>query len=223
MLNMMNEKTLSGFRLEPIKDLGTLGTIGYEVLTVLPSGVCPELYFSNISSMDMISLFADQVEYCLSTDSQKKYFINLSVSVLANPVLCASLPLVPDSHKICIELQDPQNLRRMKRAECISLEENVRDLRKKGYQVWLDDVTTSLVGLTSALDIQFDGIKIDKSEILAPDSRPEELIALIKQCKKHTSQVLVEGIETRSLLDLCINAGAKMGQGYMWKKEMLFV
>ena len=220
---MMNTKTLSGFRLEPIKDLGTLGTVGYEVLTSLPSGVCPELYFNNISSMDMISLFAAQVGYCLSADSQKKYFINLSVNVLANPILCADLPLVPESHKICIELQDPQNLRRMKRAERITLEENVRDLRKKGYQVWLDDVTSSLVSLTNTFDIQFDGIKIDKSEILAPDSKPEKLITLINQCKEHTSQVLVEGIETRTLLDLCINAGANMGQGYMWKKEMLFV
>jgi EAL domain-containing protein (putative c-di-GMP-specific phosphodiesterase class I) len=213
----------SGFRLEPIKDLRTLDTVGYEVLTPLPSGICPEQYFEGLSSQEMVSLFSAQMDYCFDADAGKKYFVNLPASVLADPQRCTDLPTVLESRKICIELQDPQNLHQMNRKQRLALQHNIRHLREKGYQIWLDDVTTSLVNLTSSLDIVFDGIKIDKSEILSPDSRPEELVSLITQCKKHTPKVLVEGIETGSLLERCIEAGAKMGQGYMWKKEMLFV
>ena len=220
---MMRNGAFSRFRLEPIKNLATQNTVGYEVLTVFPAGVCPETYFNNISSMDMISLFMDQVNYCLDAIPRKKYFLNLTACVLANSDLCAGLPEIPVSSDVNIELQDPQSLRRMKKSERVLLTHNIHSLRNKGYKVWLDDITASLMSVLSALNITFNGIKIDKSEVLTSEPGCEKLTSIISQCKKHTSQIVVEGIENRTLLDLCIKAGATMGQGYMWKKEMLFV
>jgi hypothetical protein len=206
----------SGFRLEPIKDLRTLDTVGYEVLTPLPSGICPEQYFEGLSSQEMVSLFSAQMDYCFDADAGKKYFVNLPASVLADPQRCTDLPTVLESRKICIELQDPQNLHQMNRKQRLALQHNIRHLREKGYQIWLDDVTTSLVNLTSSLDIV---LKLTRARFFLRTPGLKNLSALLLNAKNTPRRCWLKVSKQVLYLSAVLRPVPKWDRGICGKKK----
>jgi diguanylate cyclase (GGDEF)-like protein len=92
----------------------------------------------------------------------------------------------------------------------------ISHLKQLGIRIWLDDFGTGFAGLSWLRIIDFDTVKIDRSflhdaETPRGNKMLEDIITLIRNRDHH---ILVEGVETGDQLDLLMEKGINMAQGY---------
>lgn len=99
----------------------------------------------------------------------------------------------------------------------------INPLIEKGFSFSLDDYGTAYSNLTSVISVNYKNIKIDSSILWKSmtDFNTKQLLELtIKTFRNFGNNVIQEGVETKEQLDLVINAGANLIQGYYFSKPI---
>lgn len=88
-----------------------------------------------------------------------------------------------------------------------------RIVQSYGYQVWLDDFGAGNSTLSILMAYPWDGVKIDKEILWGGEQKLQHIVAL---CNNFTSNITVEGVETKYLESLSAQSGATLSQGFYW-------
>ena len=110
--------------------------------------------------------------------------------------------------------------------------EATKTLRSRGVRIALDDFGIGMSNLERLLEYPIDILKIDRSFVQSQtrESREGIMHGLVEMSKTMGFQIIAEGIETQSQLDLVRAAGITHAQGYFlgkpqtadhWLKEIL--
>lgn len=100
---------------------------------------------------------------------------------------------------------------------------DINKFTKKGIRFALDDFGTGYSSLGNILNLPIDIIKIDKSFIknIESDKKSIEIIYLIlKMCERLELEVIIEGVETKSQLDILSDINGFNIQGYYFSKPI---
>lgn len=221
---------------QPIINLDTKKIEGFEVLSrwYYQGKIQPAAMF--ISIVKKIK-YVDLVDINLFTKLQQEYDemrsecdlikdISFSVNLSAE-----TLMIFEQSHekfdqfvenrnipinKISFEISEDMNL------GLISIE-TLRYISNKGYSISIDDFGAGVSKLSDVLSGELKTIKTDRS--LLPineknDEKTQAFYTIIKAIKASGTKICVEGVETETQLNLAINAGCKLAQGYFFCKPM---
>ncbi|GEM_PF-209945 len=207
---------ISGIRLQPLMLTSTHIVVAHEVLICLNGQETNEHFFSRLPAKDKLAIFFWQAEMVLQRHGT--FFLNLPVSILCDSVAMESLYSFTHENRLVIELQDPEKALLLDKKSQHDLLWNIKQLRKNGWMVWLDDWKVSLHNYFINSGIVFDGVKIDRSVISS-----RNLGSLVKLARQLAPFILVEGIETAPLLEYATFSGADLGQGYLWPEKRMDV
>ena len=120
-------------------------------------------------------------------------------------------------NKISIEITESENI------ENSEVRESLRDMGKSGYNIYIDDFGTGYASFAYLRSLPIKGIKIDKSFLDNIDKEGNDLnllrgiISLINTLKL---DVVCEGVERESQLELLKELGIKKVQGFYFYKPM---
>ncbi len=92
-------------------------------------------------------------------------------------------------------------------------------LRQRGVAVWLDDFGTGYSSLAYVARLRPSTIKIDRSFVHAATSNVTDrnvLAAVVTLCRQLGMIVLAEGVETTTELELLIELGVDLAQGFLF-------
>ncbi len=209
---------IQGLRLQPLIDLHLNTRVGWEVLTQLPVPVFTESFFSTLSARECVELFLMQAEMIATHNPGEHLLVNLPVRVFLDPALVEILLLQGERFRqvVAIEIQDPVSLSGLSGKARHRLVSALMRLRETGWEIWMDDLTPSLVADVGSLGIMFDGVKTDWHEMRRRHREPQALYRLVQQAKYLGNKVLVEGIESEADLQHARASGASAGQGFLW-------
>ena len=96
-------------------------------------------------------------------------------------------------------------------------------LRIKGIGLSIDDFGTGHSSLLSLLRLPFTELKIDRSFVSKCDTDPEAwkiVRATISMARELGLRVVAEGIETRPVAEMLLEAGCEVGQGWFFARAM---
>lgn len=205
---------IKGFRLQPLKDLRTGETVAWELLSWLDNQDA-EIWFSSLSAESHLAIFCWQATEVLKSNG--KFWLNLPVKVLCNPQFIACVTMIRHQNRLTIEIQDPETIMLLDPLEKLQLQTGVRQLRKTGWPVWLDDVTSDIAQELLVINLAVDGIKLDRSALATSHG----LSSLVQQVKNFTDFILAEGIESDKLLERVTKEDISFGQGFLWPEKKL--
>ena len=97
----------------------------------------------------------------------------------------------------------------------------IRDIKRLGYQISLDDFGSGYSSLGYLSRLSFDEVKIDKSFIdqLTTDAKTVKIIEIIAALKDvYGFSLVAEGVETQEQFDILKNVGHFIIQGYYFSK-----
>lgn len=105
-------------------------------------------------------------------------------------------------------------------AATMEIQENMmKKLHEAGFTFSLDDFGTGYSNIVRLVSNIFQNIKFDKS-MLWDESAQDILLSLTKIVREMGLNVVQEGVETKEQLDLVIEAGANLIQGYYFSKPI---
>ncbi|MBR6223324.1 MAG: GGDEF domain-containing protein [Lachnospiraceae bacterium] len=99
----------------------------------------------------------------------------------------------------------------------------IAEMQKTGFAFSLDDYGTGYSNLTYIINMDFMNIKSDKGLLWDADTNDNSKIMLtdtIKMMRRLGMNVIQEGVETKDQLDLVVDAGANLIQGYYFSKPV---
>lgn len=209
---------------QPILDLSTEKTIGYEFLarTNISGFEMPEEFF-NFSMENNILSVVDQHCLELALTAAKGVFpasekhVNLFPSTMTElqPGQFSKLfPPVSLCGAYCVEVSEQQIL-----GDPSYLVRVVQELRKRKISVAIDDVGFGRSCLESLILLQPDVIKLDKRLVINishDKSQKEMLRRLLAVVESLNTKIIAEGIETREDLETLKELGVPYGQGFLW-------
>lgn len=206
---LMSTHEVSGLRFQSIVSLKNGEVIAQEVLTSVSGD--PGTFFASIPAALQLSLLLWQLDEISSMPSN--YWCNLSINVLSEPYLINQfIAWGPAKTNISIELQDPENVKRLDRLQYNRLRAGVLRLQQHGWNIILDDLSRLSVDDINPADFQFSVVKFDREEI----RNNPELEQQIDYAHRLASFIVLEGIETSRDLELAILFKADAGQGFLW-------
>ncbi len=100
---------------------------------------------------------------------------------------------------------------------------SIEELKKAGFHFSLDDYGTGYSNLTNIVNMDFLNIKSDKGLLWASDNDSNSkklLMDSIRMMRRLGMNVIQEGVETKEQLDLVLDAGANLIQGYYFSKPL---
>ncbi len=124
--------------------------------------------------------------------------------------------LVIPENKIIFEISEDMNL------GLISIE-TLRYIQNKGFSISIDDLGAGVSRLSDVLSGELSMIKTDKSILptnIKKDKKAEAFYTIIKAIKSTKTTICVEGVETLTQLNIAVDAGCKLAQGYFFCKPM---
>ena len=103
--------------------------------------------------------------------------------------------------------------------------ESVRQLKKRGFSVSIDDFGAGYSSLNVLSRVKADIVKLDRQFLLdiemEKDNYTSEFLQLlINMIQKLGFSVLAEGVETKEQVVLLKNAGCRFAQGFYYAKPM---
>lgn len=218
---------IDGIKIQQLTNLNTGAVMGAEVLSVLSVGIDPETFFRVLSPELCLILFFDQIDAVKQIKMDTLFFLNLPVRVLGDKECIYRINQLRCCYRnnIVIELQDPHELINADTDYIKNVKQGISALRKKGWRVWLDDLTYITLGSIIKSGIVFDGVKIDKHIMWKCRNKPGYLALLVNLCRiligDNKKNILVEGIETVCDYNLAKMSGAEWGQGILWPEQKL--
>jgi EAL domain-containing protein (putative c-di-GMP-specific phosphodiesterase class I) len=219
---------------QPVMDLRTGRLVGYEALArwQQPDGsfADPERFLGLAEDSDVIvDLDRAVMRQALSdvrrwreTDPDVTVSMNISTVHLEVPDgIDAIVALTGDAgleaDAIALELTETRALRDEVEGRTV-----VNELRRLGYRVLLDDFGSGWSSLDWVLQLDVDGLKVDRAVTAAMGSRVGDAVlrALVRLSQELELDTVVEGIETAAHLSTARDLGFGTGQGYFWSAPL---
>lgn len=119
-----------------------------------------------------------------------------------------------------ISIEITENLLMENQAEVVRALDNIR---RQGLTVSIDDFGTGYCSFSYLKNFSIDYLKIDKSFVqnMSVDNKDVALCeAIIVMANKLNIKVIAEGIETEQQRELLIEAGCRLGQGYLLARPL---
>ena len=108
-----------------------------------------------------------------------------------------------------------------------TVQTSLRELQRLGVSISIDDFGTGYSSLSYLRDLPINCIKIDRSfiaDLATPRRAPQYTVALVEAivgiAKTLDLQVVAEGIETVTQMDLVRNLGCDLGQGFFFAQPV---
>lgn len=217
---------------QPIIDLRTRDTIGFEVLARWPESGFevdpPPIQFmpviERLGMMDRFFVSILRQALSVSQHSEKFFAFNVSRSQLSNArfanILMSELETLQISgERIELEVTEHVLFRNIDRSR-----EVLEPLSKQGVSLSLDDFGTGYSALSLLEELPFSKIKLDKSLLgkSPDDSRlPKVLTACLKMCRELDLITCTEGIEDAQQANLLTAHGCDQAQGFFFGRPQL--
>lgn len=123
-----------------------------------------------------------------------------------------------DTHRINLEITETSYIKHPSETMLV-----LRELKKLGVQLWLDDFGTGHSSLTHLQKFPVDGIKLP-AEFVAPiadDARSRAIVlSLIALAHELGMTVIAEGVEHEQQLTILTDAGCELIQGFLFSRPM---
>lgn len=209
---------------QPIYRLTDNHLAGYELLirTHLPGFENPEDFFRLCLQANVMSLMDYQalktcVEYSASMASGLRFHLNVFPSTLLDIPLEAMLEcLTSNGGLFCVEISEKRI-----NGDPGHLVEPIQALKKRGVKIGLDEVGFGYSPLESLLLLEPDVIKMSQKffeGIEADPSKTRSMKRFLKMSESLGAEVIVEGIQKPSELDILRQMGIPYGEGKAWKR-----
>ena len=211
---------------QPLIDLRTFDIFGYEALCRGPRGTPFEVADFLFRTSYDLDLAPDLDELCrdivltsgVTLTPGRKLFMNVLPESLeggrVEPIdflaRVRALGLQPSD--IVFEVAE-----RSRVADYARFRRQLQPFREAGCMVALDDVGSGYSSLRLVPEVQPDFLKVDMSVIKEIDEHPTKrgvLATIMDLSARLSSRVVCEGIERREELDVVIELGAELGQGF---------
>lgn len=212
---------------QPVVDLETLEVMGYEALSRGPVGSgfeSPAVLFEMSEEAGFASEL-DRLCRRLALDSAhgiepgRKIFVNTRVDDLADPDW--QDPHIEESlaghalsaENLVVEIPQPGAF------EETSLERLVKDLKRQGFLLAIDNLGTGYAGIQTIEKLQPDYLKVDISLVRRIDEsllQQDLLRSILSIGRRIGAAVIAEGIERAAELDVLRSHGARYGQGFLF-------
>ncbi|WMY75333.1 EAL domain-containing protein [Buttiauxella selenatireducens] len=209
---LMSISQVSGLRFQPIVFLNNGQVIAHEVLSAISGD--PALFFSSLCEELHLAIFLWQLEEVRHLP--ESCWFNLPVAVFSEPYLISELIAAgPAMENISIELQDPENIQHLNPLQFNRLRSGVRRLQQHGWNIILDDLTSTCAPYLNENDFKFAAVKFDRTELRGnPDLEQQ-----IHHARSLSSVIVLEGIETAEDLKIANTCKADAGQGFLWPER----
>ncbi len=211
---------------QPIVDAKTGIPLGHEALlrpSIGPDSVNPQFAFSFADSqgklvkLDRVARTLHTLNYLNLPENRGLLFLNvhpkLLVSVNAHGKVFERIlhtHSVPTQNVVIEVLENAVEIDKQ-------LSEAITNYRDRGYQIAIDDFGSKHSNLDRLWHVSPDFIKLDISIIRESESNPKVrrvLPKLIEIAHELGAQAVVEGIENETQLQIALDAGAPLLQGY---------
>ncbi len=213
--------------MQPIHDLRTNGVAGFECLSRFALNSeqrAPDVWFDDAKSVGKgveLEMFA--LECAL--DEARKMPGNVYISVNASPETILSGAVLKalrrvEDRRIVLELTEHEKV-----GDFAGLAEALKEIAPFA-KIAIDDVGAGYAGLRYLVDLAPDLLKLDTSLTTNIDSdlaRQAMTAAIVHFAKAIGCEVVGEGIERQSELDMLRKLGVHYGQGYHFARPMPFV
>lgn len=228
--DIVNNESITSY-FQPIIDMRTNTIYGYEALArgVKADGslMYPDELFAKSKRNDF-NFRLDKLcrESALKTAAIKKVhqkvFINFIPTAIYDPEFClASTQKWADQ----LEFDPSQIIFEVVETELVKDQKHLRTIlefyRAKGYKIALDDVGEGYSSLNMLIELKPDIIKVDRNIIDGIDKnelKQSVYRALFNLAREHGIEVLAEGIETASELEMIKSIGVDYAQGYYFAR-----
>jgi diguanylate cyclase (GGDEF)-like protein len=202
---------------QPLVDLNTGRTIGYEALSRFNSDIkrSPDAWFNQAQACGRgLQLEMAAIKAALAAPNRPPgtyLSLNFSPSAIASNKIMSVLP--QDLSSVVIEVTEHELA-----AEDGALEEGIERLRARGARIAVDDAGSGYAGLKQLMRVQPDVIKLDRAlvEGIHNDGAKTALVEFfVMFARRVGAGILTEGIETVDELRALVNLGVNYGQGYL--------
>ncbi len=205
---------------QPIVDLATSTTVGFEALTRFDDGQAPDLHFATATAVGMgaeleMACAARAVADAVVLPSETWISLNFSPAVVITPDLANIISTIPRGVAIEItehaRVEDYEEVRRM-----IASVDRCR--------LFVDDAGAGYAGLHHILELRPDVVKLDISLVRDIDHDParQALVSGMRHFADLTGTLLLgEGVETAAEADVLRSLGVDLGQGYYFGRPAI--
>lgn len=206
---------IRNFRLQPIVKLsyGSPTINAFEMLVNLHNNEHDlECFFAALPLIEFKKLFFFQASLCSRIDGY--FHINTPLELLLEHYISSVINTSNFSKiqpgKLRIEIQNPNKLFTLSALDLADIRMEIRLLQAAGAEVWLDDISET--HYTLALDLGFDGVKLDKSFFW----RVDDLLSVQEKFHKENISVIVEGVENFDHYSKVSQFEYTLVQGFLW-------
>jgi EAL domain-containing protein (putative c-di-GMP-specific phosphodiesterase class I) len=202
---------------QPVIDLATGNTIGFEALTRFANQQRPDLYFLAADQAGLgleleTACLRESLNVALALPEEAWLSLNVSPALAIAQEPLRSL-LAGVRRKIVLEITEHLPV-----ASYDELMGALAGLRAQGIWLAVDDAGSGYAGLQHLLEIKPNIMKLDISLVRAVDQdcgRRALIASMITFARETDCTVLAEGIETAAELDTLRTLGVDLGQGYL--------
>ena len=204
---------------QPIVDLENEHVVGVEALTrfSLEPARTPDVWFREAAEVGLgneleLAAIATAVRHVHALPASASMSINLSPEVVLDERLAFALRGAP-SDRIVIEITEHSQI-----ADYAAVIEAIDRMRGKGFKFAVDDTGAGFAGLQQIIHLRPEIIKLDLQLTRGIDTDPIRrvvAVALGRVAHELRAEIVAEGIETASELEVLRQLGFALGQGYL--------
>ena len=202
---------------QPIVELATGETVGYEALTRFSDGVPPDTRFADAASIGLgLDLEAATLEAALSAATGLPDLAWLDVNVSPELILERStLRAILARHagrRIVLEVTEHQAVSDYSafRAAMAAVDPNL--------ELAVDDAGAGFASLRHILELRPGFVKLDRwlvTDLQADEARQAMIAGVLHFAQSTGCRIIAEGIETVAERDALLALGIELGQGYL--------
>jgi EAL domain-containing protein (putative c-di-GMP-specific phosphodiesterase class I) len=203
---------------QPIVRATDGSSFGHEALVRSVERALPDpgALFSAAEELGRVSEVGRAVRRLVAADLRDGMtcFLNVHPQDLSDPTLAAATaPLAERAHQVVLEVTERAALDGV-----LDLRERVRELRRLGYRIAVDDLGAGYAGLTSFASLEPDVVKLDMSIVRGADQEPMKrklIAAMTTLCRDLGILTVAEGIETAAERQVLCDLGCDLLQGFL--------
>ncbi len=224
-INSVIEQDQISIVYQPIYKLDGNAVVGFEGLARFPDARSrpPSEWFEEAAGVGLsVNLETAAIDKALAALPLLPPDIYLSINISPAALVSREFTAVLDgaANQIVIEVTEHASI-----SDYAGLRQVIEPLRRRGLRLAVDDAGAGYASLRHILSLEPDLIKMDASLTRNIDRDPARRAlasSLITFAKDIGSQVLAEGIETDTELDVLRDLGVTFGQGYFLGRPMPF-
>ena len=226
--DILSKRSLYSY-VQSIRDLKRQTTYGHEVLVRGPLNSLwhrPDQLFIAAQSQQLsrqleIVILEVHLENIAAHTATGCYTVNLAPNLLLDRTVFQILNRYALAERIKIELTEHLPIQ-----DWQPIKQRMTQLRKQGYQFWLDDVGCGFFDLALIDEVKPEVVKLCIkiiSRLTFDPALVDEIKAVVKAVHAYGGAVLAEGIEEQVQLDMAEQLNIDLAQGYLFDKPQPLV